>query len=156
MYIAQGEAVGVIDFSAFDDRNGYNGKVYSIPFWARLHREHLDRNMSLFTRTMQMTGGDIFCADHSFKINRLVRVKGQKMYEATYTLMNGDNEIVGCWFTKSANLEDVRDVLEQVASRMKQHGDPGPLIWYSDNCCHEENFLKQVIHPGLPQNTNQL
>ena len=74
------------------------------------------------------------------------------MYEATYTLMNGDNEIVGCWFTKSANLEDVRGVLEQVASRMKQHGYPGPLIWYSDNCCHEENFLKQVIHPGPPLN----
>ena len=82
----------------------------------------------MYTRTMQMTGGHIFCADHLFKINRLVRLQGQKMYEATYTLMNGDNEIVGCWFTKSANLEDVRGVLEQVASRMKQHGYPGPLI----------------------------
>lgn len=144
----QGGAAKVTDFGAFHDREAYNMKLFGVHFWARIHREQVDKNMRMYTRSMQMIGGEILKGDHSFKTSKLIMVQGQKPYEAIYTLQNGENEIVGCWCTKGSSMEELRDVLGQVASRFKKHGFQGPLIWYTDNCCHEESFLKTVIHPA--------
>lgn len=54
-------------------------------------------------------------------------------------------QIVGFWFTVGESMEELDGVLRDVAKRFNMHGYEGPLLFFTDSCCKERNFLKKVI-----------
>ena len=58
-------------------------------------------------------------------------------------------QIVGFWFTVGESTEELDDLLQDVAKRFHMHGFEGPLLFFTDNCCKERNFLKKVKYSAM-------
>jgi len=151
----------VVDFSDFGDESGYCGWYPKQKMLQRLLRAELERLEKLWTREIQMVGGQILKGDHSRKTAKLIRLKGTRVFKAVYSLMNEYNQICGIWFCTGESTDELRGVLGGVAERYKMHGLAGPLLFYTDSCCKERVFLKsvfrtldrggvRVVHPELP------
>ena len=103
-----------------------------------------------------MTGkGEILSGDHTFKCAKIVISKGEKLFEAQYTLMNEDNVVIGFWFTHSKSLEEIKECLRKVNARYPE--GEGPKVFYTDLCCPERTFLREVFPTlQIPNLTNRL
>jgi hypothetical protein len=138
------------DFGSFNDRKGYDGWCPKKNFWHRLLRKQTDAFQEQWTRELQLIDGTIFKGDHSRKTAKLIRIKGTRIFKSIYTLMNEYHQILGFWFTIGESLDELRDVLSGVAKRFSNHGFDGPVLYYTDSCCKEKQYLKTVRPSTVP------
>lgn len=68
-----------------------------------------------------------------------------KAFDGVFTLFNGSRRVVGQWLVRSTSTQEIRVALQGVAKRFKDYGFKGPLLYSTDNCCHEHDFLCEVF-----------
>lgn len=66
-------------------------------------------------RKIQLSiGGRILRIDHTFKVAKLCKIKGQYVFKAVFEVMNEHNEIVAYWLTTSKSVPEMKLELEKV------------------------------------------
>ncbi|GAQ93228.1 hypothetical protein KFL_013750010, partial [Klebsormidium nitens] len=89
-------------------------------------------NMPTYNRQMALVNGECVGVDHCHKLMRRVRgVEGQRVLEATLTMMTETGEVATSLWTHSTSLEVVRGNLRQVYERMASLGR-APRVLFCD------------------------
>mmetsp|Transcript_4484 Transcript_4484/g.14038 ORF Transcript_4484/g.14038 Transcript_4484/m.14038 type:complete len:105 (+) Transcript_4484:1497-1811(+) len=68
-----------------------------------------------------------------------------KAADSIFTLYQENRMVVTQRMCKTNSEEEVQEVLEGVAGRLKELGYDGPLMYSTDDCCHEEKMLMRVF-----------
>ncbi|CAM9842413.1 unnamed protein product, partial [Heterosigma akashiwo] len=152
-------------FSSFGDVNGYNGVVPGPAAIKRMFYKEglLDETLQDFIRrSLQLVDATVMKGDATFKFAKLIQVSGvkngkrQKPFSCTFTLFNGYQQCVGIWHLTGESQDELRPVLTKVAERFLSQGFIGPLLFYTDRCCQERDFLCSIFQslaPSVPIQT---
>jgi hypothetical protein len=141
-------------FPEFQFRKGasvsYPGVVPPSSHIKKVLTTKLETEKDLKVAKMMTLKGRILKGDHTFKIAKIPFQLMEKVFEASYSVMNEFGQIIGYWMTVSRSLNELREELGLVAKRYPI-GD-GPELYYIDNCCSERSTL-QDIFPSLKKGT---
>lgn len=90
--------------------------------------------------------------DKSHKITKLVftrlsadDAKLTSAFDGCFTLYNSRRQVVCQILVRTSSPNEVRKALEGVARRFRELGFEGPLLYSTDDCCHEEQMLSEVF-----------
>jgi hypothetical protein len=114
-----------------------------------LLEEDNERLEELRTRQMQILSGVVLKGDHSRKLTKQIKILGTQVFKSTFSIMNEFNQISAFFFTVGEALDEIRPALLKLDLRYVMHGFKRVKLWFTDNCCNERNWLKQV---GTPRN----
>ena len=129
----------------------HRARFPSVSWFIQRFHEWVDPRADWFDRQMMMCDGEELCGDKSHKITRLTFTRlsiddtASQAFDGIFTLMSGQKRIVGQWFVLSSSLEEVEIALAGVAERYKLYGFRGPLLYHTDDCCHEHAMLVRVF-----------
>ena len=82
-------------FGGFYDKDGYNGKPPSRAVLRSAWDAVWDKQKGFLRRSAQLTGGQIWSVDETFKVMKGVRVDDQKVFNGLFTVMNEYNQVIG-------------------------------------------------------------
>ncbi|KAJ7892557.1 hypothetical protein B0H14DRAFT_2560268 [Mycena olivaceomarginata] len=122
--------VGLKQYSAFDDSNGYAGSPPSIPYLK-----------GLFTNPLTVAK-----ADHTFDVlKHMGGVKGERIFTAAYTVINEFEEVRGHSLTLTKSLEFVKDMFAGIQQGLQDSQNPPTQILYTDSPQEQLNdpFMSQ-------------
>ncbi|GAQ91599.1 hypothetical protein KFL_008150020 [Klebsormidium nitens] len=89
-------------------------------------------NIPTYNRQMALVKGECVGVDHCHKLMRRIRgVEGQRVLEATLTMMTETGEVATSLWTHSTSLEVVKDNLRQIYERMASAGR-APRVLFCD------------------------
>ncbi|KAJ7787841.1 hypothetical protein B0H14DRAFT_2628984 [Mycena olivaceomarginata] len=128
--------VGLKQYSAFDDPNGYAGSPPSIPYLKGLFT---DRDIATKPLTVAK-------ADHTFDVlKHMGGVKGERIFTAAYTVINEFEEVRGHSLTLTKSLEFVKDMFAGIQQGLQDSQNPPTQILYTDSPQEQLNdpFMSQ-------------
>jgi hypothetical protein len=77
-----------------------------------------------------------------------VLIDGERGFEGIYTLMNEFGKILGFWFVSGTTMKELEESLRGINRRYQLHGFDGPLIFTTDRCCDDRDFLSGRRNKG--------
>jgi len=135
-------------FSAFDDPEGFGGICVSAKYLRTMYTFCMGILEGHMKRKNARVTARILSGDHFFKILRCnFTFGGSRSFEAAYSLVNEHSEVVAVVLTQSKSLEEIRQMLNHVVSRMVALGLPNDhvTLFYTDNPVAEKNFLLSIF-----------
>jgi hypothetical protein len=138
-------------FESFGDFDGedFKGRSPSPRFLicAFLHAaSNTEKFMDSFMRILSPEGSKILKGDATKKIVRCILKNGKQVYDSIYTVMNGENMILGQYLTRTSSLEELKGALEDLKKRFEELGiSLDDLRYYTDNCCIDRGVLEKVF-----------
>ncbi|KAJ7929791.1 hypothetical protein B0H13DRAFT_2537803 [Mycena leptocephala] len=144
--------VGLQQYSAFDDRNGYAGSPPSVPYLKALFTDIISAHRIYIERDTASKPCDIGTSDHTFAfLKHMGGLKGEQIFNAAYTLLNNFEELRANSLTQTKSLEEVNDMFEGVQQGLKDSGNPPLQFLYTDSPQAERAF-HESIHASLTKN----
>ena len=98
-----------------------------------------------------MVDGEELSGDKSHKITKLVFSRmsvddtASKSFDGVFTLFSSSKKVVGQWLVRTGSQEEIKIALRGVRKRYRMYGFRGPLLYSTDDCCHEHTFLTSVF-----------
>ena len=119
-------------------------------FIDRFH-EWSDARAEWHDRQMMMVDGEELSGDKSHKITKLVFSRmsvddtASKSFDGVFTLFSSSKKVVGQWLVRTGSQEEIKIALRGVRGRYHMYGFRGPLLYSTDDCCHEHTLLTSVF-----------
>ena len=129
-------------FSAFADKEGYNGYVPGHRFYRRSYIKFHSTIREFFDNSIKLLGVLVLYMDVSYKApKKLKRINKQPLLKGLVTVMNECRQIRQQFFIPT----DAHDLYETPLTEMKntldQCGHMGPRLAYTDNPSRDYAFL---------------
>eukprot|EP00121_Abeoforma_whisleri_P011016 Awhi_evm1s10160 len=122
-------------FSKQFDVENYNDFVPHAKYFEEVYKKDHKRARGYMDQMMDLVKATIISGDHSFKVPKhLMCIKGIKIFNALYTVVNNlTTEIVHQRFCISKSSDEVIDVLNDVAERIRKNGYEEVEFFLTDN-----------------------
>ncbi|KAJ7797938.1 hypothetical protein B0H14DRAFT_2618393 [Mycena olivaceomarginata] len=126
--------VGLKQYSAFDDPNGYAGSPPSIPYLKGLFTDVISAHRIFIERDIATKPLTVAKADHTFDVlKHMGGVKGERIFTAAYTVINEFEEVRGHSLTLTKSLEFVKDMFAGIQQGLQDSQNPPTQILYTDS-----------------------
>jgi hypothetical protein len=133
-------------FDADDPRAEMN--IPSVNFLLSTTIKEIESKIPYYERKLEMVGGRFLPGDHSHKYAKVVLIDGERGFEGIYTLMNEFGKILGFWFVSGTTMKELEESLRGINRRYELHGFDGPLIFTTDRCCDDRDFISGKRNKG--------
>ena len=129
-------------FSKFDDRENFDGAVPSGQYLAQVYKKELEDVRPHFDREMKKISVDQLSIDASAKApKKLTQYNGKQLYEALQSGMNEIGQFRTQVLAGSDSHEQLEPALIAMQKTMKEHGQDGPRVAFTDNPSRDVKFL---------------
>lgn len=98
----------------FDDECKWSRNVPSKPALVNLYEFYSQQSADLQTRSFVKITGDVFSADHTFKIAKSPTMDSSQLFDGFYSVMNELGQILGYWMTCTQSMKEIAPYLEKV------------------------------------------
>ena len=143
-------------FPAFSDPAGYGGTKISRNFLRQLYTREMAKLEPRMRQRISLVPAKFLSGDHSFKIiKHIFTFGGRHMFEAAYSLVNENSQIIALVLCQSKSLEEIQEMLVGVARRAVALGLSKNYLtlFFTDNPVAEQQFLHSTL-PSLVRDTS--
>jgi hypothetical protein len=123
-------------------------RIPSLGFVLRCTLEEIESHINYYQSRLELNTGSFLSADHSHKVAKVVLIQGERGFEGVYTIMNEFGKILGFWFVNGTTLQEVEGCLRGINRRFRLRGVNGPLVFTTDRCCDEREFIAGTKNAG--------
>lgn len=133
-------------FSDYNDQSRWGANIPTTKTLSNIYAALVGRDQDVKAKMMMRIKGDVLCGDHTFAIAGTVSDQKQKLFEAMFTVMNENSQVLSYYLTSSTSLKEIEKPLRKLRDRYPVDG--GPRLWYTDVCCKDRSII-QDIFPSL-------
>ncbi|CAK5275411.1 unnamed protein product [Mycena citricolor] len=132
-------------FSAFADRLNYAGSLPSVTYLKSMFTDYMSAHRIFVDRFVASLPLTIAKADHTFAfLKHMGGVKGEKIFDAAYTVINEFEEVRGHSLTLTKSLSFVKEMYTRILQGLADSQNPPTQILYTDS-----PRLERVFHEGI-------